>query len=74
MEWQPRETAPKDGTTILVWEPNALPNVVAALWHLEPDDEEYEGWVYADETMSDIVPDGPEFTHWMPLPPPPGDA
>ena len=63
-KWQPIETAPKDGTAILVAHSEAAFDV---WWS---DDE--NGWV--DDCMDDW---GDKYiiyhpTHWMPLPPLPG--
>lgn len=60
MDWQPIETAPKDGTPILGWPGtmNGYPYVVQyshGLWR-EADGELYHLY---------------EPTHWMPLPEPP---
>ncbi len=67
-EWQPIETAPRDGTRVLVFaqldppekwvaEIHDLPTITCvAAYH--PD----AGWC-VDEVR--------EVTHWMPLPPPP---
>lgn len=81
-EWQPIETAPKDGTEVLVWcskcalVPIAMSYSSAAYFELEYGDPEYmeEGWY-----MSWSYPvDPPEVTwqptHWMPLPPPPQEG
>ena len=65
MQWKPIETAPKDGTWIMVsageWEPEA------ACWS---ESVWLTGW-YCGGGRSDSY--GPSFdpTHWMPLPPPP---
>jgi hypothetical protein len=59
--WQPIETAPKDGTVVLIWSPSR--GACAAWkkgrgWHTEPG-------VYHVSRP----------THWMPLPDPPtGEA
>lgn len=58
--WQPIETAPKDGTEILVYAPGFCQT---ALW------ESYtfsEGWV--NDSSGNWLNDP---THWMPLPEPP---
>lgn len=79
--WQPIETAPKDGTDILVHDNDApgLPTgradacwagntAVAAWWS---DDSSIGHWVCYMDRVSD-----PDLhftpTHWMPLPEPPG--
>lgn len=68
-EWQPIETAPKDGTRILAWQPEGqwksrrlLRGARAEIvyWHRPANPEHGGFWV-------------PSFrpTHWMPLPAPP---
>jgi hypothetical protein len=55
MSWQPIETAPRDGTVILVYAPGLFQT---AAW--------VDGyWTTACENWLDDV------THWMPLPEPP---
>jgi len=55
MEWQPIETAPKDGTVIIVYAPDFFQT---AAWT--------DGiWTNASESWLGDV------THWMPLPEPP---
>jgi hypothetical protein len=60
MEWQPIETAPNDGTRVLVWltrspARSGRPQVVmGAPWH----DGKQAWWIDC-------------ATHWMPLPEPP---
>lgn len=56
-EWRPIETAPKDGTEILVW--LSWGDYEITLW-------ENDRWTWEDRLSSQ-----PEPTHWMPLPPPP---
>ena len=65
--WRPIETAPKDGTLVIVGAPGYAS--VSARWGWESP--WIDGW-WCDGHRSDAV--GPEFTptHWMPLPPPPG--
>ncbi len=62
-EWQPIETAPKDGTQIIAWGEN--------IGHIVTEYAPFNGtdWVW-------VTLDGPDyhvsaFTHWMPLPAPP---
>lgn len=62
-EWQPIETAPKDGTDIIVYCPT-----YKAIWPAYyPEDPDYDGhaWRRFDHAMI------PEPSHWMPLPTPP---
>lgn len=75
MEWQPIETAPKDGTEFQAWlilendklhgfwEPRCKYNEdgILGIWGRIDYDE--EDWDY---TYFQLVP-----THWMPLPEPP---
>lgn len=61
MDWQPIETAPKDGTKILVWpRSRQMREPAIAYWH-QPANSDYPGfWAI-----------GGNPTHWMPLPAPP---
>ena len=72
MDWQPIETAPKDGTEVLLF--GEFDNMAVAEW-----DHGDEAWVFA---VTDVeipgAPKGTMFcsyfrdpTHWMPLPVPP---
>jgi hypothetical protein len=82
MNWQKIETAPKDGTAILLYEPaepgkypklhegvrrGELLCMGIGLWHWP--DMDLPHW--ADAFDHDKLMDEP--THWMPLPPPPID-
>lgn len=62
MNWQPIETAPKDGTNILVFGYGDMTvvhwNIYGLYWNLS------ESGAYAEN--GEWQP-----THWMPLPPPP---
>lgn len=65
MEWQPIETAPKDGTAILAYAPDIGRGFygVAQWAHSDPDfPQTVPGWFW---------PFAIRPTHWMPLPPPP---
>lgn len=66
MEWQPIETAPKDGSEILLFCPDDEPQVVAGNYYRPA-----KCWMYADQLMNEVSPDGCQPTHWMPLPEPP---
>lgn len=73
-EWQPIETAPKDGTMVVLhwdWEPLTVVGYFGASTNQPPgDDPERETWrVHWDEATLDGGFDEP--THWMPLPSPP---
>jgi hypothetical protein len=60
MEWQPIETAPRDGTFILVYEPSEKPkwSVMVDFYIDAPEADKCCGWLGNP-------------THWMPLPDPP---
>ena len=74
MEWQPIDTAPRDGSRILLYRP--LANRTGD----EPIDIKH-GTSYSMGCWASTVPDGMtdenytdgacKATHWMPLPPPP---
>ena len=74
-EWQPIETAPKDGTDIIGYIPsdNMWGGVMGLKWH-EPQTKKWDGreiiidgyWCKSVSTQSVCNP-----THWMPLPTPP---
>ena len=70
-EWQPIETAPKDGRLILAT--NDFGGMVLCWWGKDYNDESYEGWLSGDgdgySTGLYYSPLNP--THWMPLPKPP---
>ena len=85
MEWQPIETAPKDGTWICLWRGKSpsygkwSPFVIARWDEAEeafawPDDG-VDPWFDAEraderiEAGDNFASD--QFTHWMPLPSPP---
>lgn len=59
-EWQPIETAPRDGADILVWDGD---NISIAFGRSNGTFE------HVHFACGDIVESFP--THWMPLPPPP---
>lgn len=72
-EWRPIETAPRDGTHILMYSADAmLPRMFLAFWSLYPSEymqaNGIDGeWSYTWEAQEVEV----EPTHWMPLPEPP---
>lgn len=71
MDWQPIETAPRDGTPVLIYGPR-YKNVTTALC----DSNALHWWVVdeLEDIASDDDGDGLEAmppTHWMPLPEPP---
>lgn len=70
-EWQPIESAPKDGTEVLIYHKHTTDShysAVAASW--------FEGQFYAS-SKEDIIDwsDGiKQSTHWQPLPQPPKET
>jgi hypothetical protein len=70
-EWQPIKTAPKDGESVLLATfdvDDYLP--VVAFWDTSEGCD--GGWfLYPTEGMHEVLYPP---THWMPLPPPPGDG
>ncbi len=65
-QWQPIETAPKDGSEFLVFKPTTGMLVVT---YLDSDHPDYDGDTPHVTWDHDSLWDP---THWMPLPPPPG--
>ena len=69
MNWQPIDTAPKDGTSVLL--------CVAPFKPLVGRFDRRLGWVDFDEDEDSLrslwIEEGTDYepTHWMPLPPPP---
>lgn len=61
-EWQPIETAPKDGTVLLGYENKAGVEMFTFRWC------EHRGWI-SEIPWGDW--DRVDPTHWMPLPEPP---
>jgi hypothetical protein len=79
MGWQPIETAPKDGSRILLWDDN-LKIAVSGNWHVEPTmDNPSDGytpvwaWWVSDWDILDMWEDSTP-THWMPLFEPPKES
>jgi hypothetical protein len=68
MEWQPIETVPKDGQTVLAYVPArkgfvSRQDVIPVHW------SSWGGGVWENSTSGGKVNDNP--SHWMPLPEPP---
>ena len=70
MDWQPIETAPKDGTPVVVFAPTTRAGTIRTnmrtitVAYLD----RFYWWCSVDGKHS-LKP-----THWMPLPPPPSDT
>ena len=78
-EWQPIETAPKDGTDVIVMYMHIETQCVFnAFYASEVDGWEKRDvgwWSYEHGEVSRILLNGfMTPTHWMPLPPPPKEA
>jgi len=79
-EWQPIDTAPKDGTDIIVMYMHINTQIVhAAFWsNYEEglDDPDIEGWwTYVWTEVGRTKMDGRYSpTHWIPLPPDPANG
>lgn len=83
-EWQPIETAPKDGTTVIVGFDIASVWIVrSACWDdgqgwdstgFDSLDEARGWWSYCNSVSSEKLEGIYEPTHWMPLPPAPSNA
>ena len=72
-EWQPIETAPRDGTRVLAWWPDAYDNgsaVQVETWWGPFHGSALCGWQSAFEEAA-APPHGP--THWRPRPAPPAE-
>ena len=69
MNWQPIETAPKDGTLVILYDPSEEAVCVGVfdfnLWHCA-DEHQPENGEFGLEGFISGLP-----THWMPLPSPP---
>jgi hypothetical protein len=66
MEWQPIETAPKDGRSFMLW---VAQSDMGAHW-FAPVSITPDGNWWDDSTGDNIQPVN-GATHWMPLPDPP---
>lgn len=69
--WRPIESAPKDGTGIILASWGGTSDGYAFPWWLE--ESEWVGdWLLTAERLQAHLGSFPA-THWMPIPPPPGD-
>lgn len=68
-EWQPIETAPKDGSPILIWQPGGVTQYTwyTDCWICRWEDR-YQCWT---EAGGELYSEARSPTHWMPLPDPP---
>lgn len=72
MEWQPIETAPKDGTSVILYCKNHSPYVFQANFNSLGCKEAHGFWETPVGTGGGGILFRYEWaSHWMPLPPPP---
>lgn len=72
-EWRPIETAPKDGTPVLLYVKEYSSTVTIEGWWQGGLDGNW-ACVWLDvHGCGCCSGSDPNPTHWMPLPPPPGD-
>lgn len=69
-EWQPIETAPKDGTNLLLYLPESEKRPIVVGYYSIPLGHEDESYWFEVEGDGGFMIDVPA-THWMPLPEPP---
>lgn len=79
MEWQPIATAPRDGTSVLLYVPDMRQPVCVGRW-FETETREFgevthesKSWLIQDFALR-MFGRAPEPTHWMPLPAAPASA
>jgi hypothetical protein len=70
MTWQPIETAPKDGTPVLAWDPQGEQCCEAFFIQAEHPWSLSAGW-YSNHGRNNDNPYGFWPSHWQPLPLPP---
>ncbi len=73
MNWKPIESAPKDGTTILLYYPNEGSVITSGWWEETPRewDKDWGEWKIAklpSHGCGCCSDDNSEPTHWMELP------
>lgn len=76
MKWQPISTAPKDGSTVMVY-PATWNGQTASMARWEMDEHAKNPrpyWRRGDDMGRVSYSRGTSPTHWMPLPAPPTDA
>lgn len=70
-EWLPIETAPKDGTRVLLWSLDADPALMPVIGEYDDDGPEPWGAAWWQDPTTDHFPIDADPTHWLPLPGPP---
>lgn len=69
--WQPIATAPKDGTTLILFSPDASEDFNVFLGHWGDDDDFPDGGAWWPTTAEGGFPIDADPTHWQSLPEPP---
>jgi hypothetical protein len=73
--WRTIESAPRDGTWILVYEPaNCEPRCHVVRWGIPEWDGGDQTWVTIALGPNPDTYEPDDATHWMPLPKPPNDG
>lgn len=68
--WRPISEAPRDGTAVWLFCPDDYPQQAVGYW---ADDPRGSYWAFAEQLVMDVA--GMAYpTHFMPLPPPPGEG
>lgn len=71
-DWQPIETAPKDGEWVLLFSPDSIePQSFVGQWR---DDDNPWGGSWWSDYPDAAYPIDSDPSHWMPLPPSPNQA
>jgi hypothetical protein len=68
IDWQPIETAPKDGTTILVWPPTWIGCISCAKWSEDQHANRPRPFWSRFDSHRDSDSRSKPPTHWAPLP------
>lgn len=63
-EWQPIETAPRDGAPVWAFNGEQAPMLYIA-------GEGHALWIWADQVLADVDPSPEQPKYWKPLPSPP---
>ena len=74
MEWQPIETAPKDGTIVLLLVVPKYRRGWRGISSIPLPGYAFDGLDFSWVALNhDLAIGGVDATHWMPLPPPPAE-
>jgi len=60
--WKPIETAPKDGTHILLFSPKATIKITGGYWFKKSNMWITGGYMHNNVTAWDVLPEEPDFT------------